>query len=107
MNEGHSEEAFERSSKIGRLEELNGHGGLTGKLREANGTIWTCYFKPDHMPLLPEAWMHTVKITGQTIMGGSKEAIVKVESISILDEAGSGTAEQVEESSFWTPLSLD
>jgi len=107
MNELQSEEEFEQSSKVGRLEELNGHGSLTGKLWEANGTKWTCFFKPKHVALLPEAWMHRVKITGRALVEEGKEHALEVDSISILDQGNVSGAGQTERSSFWHSLSLE
>ena len=49
MREILSESNVQVFSKIGRLEELNGHERLTGKLWEANGTQWQCHFKPEHI----------------------------------------------------------
>ena len=66
MREILSESEAGVSSKIGRLEELNGHEKLTGKLWKANGTQWQCRFKPEHITSLPDAWMHTVKLTDRT-----------------------------------------
>ena len=54
-----------RTSKVGRLEELNGHRGLTGRLWEADGTHWICAFKSEHIDVLPEAWLRTVTIIGE------------------------------------------
>jgi hypothetical protein len=93
--------------KVGRLEELNGHGRLTGKLWEADGTQWTCHFKPDHVALLSEAWMHTVKLTGHTLVEQGKGRHLDVDSIEILDAGTASEAEQTERLSFWQSLSLE
>jgi len=94
------------STKVGRLEVLNGHGGLRGTFWEANGTKWTCLFRIEHLDVLPDAWMHKVKITGRTIEEeGNKQ--LEVDSIFVIEdelgeEIGSG-----EGRSFWQPVSLE
>jgi hypothetical protein len=92
--------------KTGRLEELNGHGGFTGRLWEADETKWLCHFKEEHLEQLPEAWMRTVRIIGRAIVEEGKERILEVESVSVLDtELRAGGA--AEAAPFWKSLSLD
>lgn len=74
------------STKVGRLEVLSGHGSLTGRLWEADGTRWTCHFKEHHLDILPETWMHNVKMSGRAIVEEGKESIFEVDSILITDE---------------------
>jgi|GEM_PF-880037 len=94
-----------RAAKEGRLEELNGHGGLTGRLWEADGTRWVCHFKPEHLERLPDAWMRRVRIVGRSIVEEGKERTLEVELIVVLDpdltEAVAG-----ESAPFWESLSL-
>ena len=94
-----------KMTKVGRLEELNGHGGLTGRLWEADGTKWVCYFKPEHLERLPGAWMRRVRIVGRSIVEEGKERTLEVESIVVLDpdmtKAATGEC-----APFWESLSL-
>lgn len=92
--------------KTGRLEELNGHGALTGRLWEADGTKWLCHFKQEHIEKLPEAWMRTVRIVGKAIVEEGKERILEVESLMVLEEE-IPPAGAPESAPFWTSLSLD
>jgi hypothetical protein len=75
-----------QTTKIGRLEVISGHGGLTGRLWEPDGTRWTCHFKLDHIDLLSEAWMRNVKLTGRAIIEEGKERILEVDSMMVVDE---------------------
>jgi len=94
-----------RTSKVGRLDMLNGHQGLVGNLWEPNGTKWICHFQPDHAELLSEAWLKTVKLTGRAITEERRAPILEVESILVTDETvavGDALA-----APFWAPSSLD
>lgn len=94
------------TAKTGRLEELNGHGTLTGRLWEPNGTKWLCHFKEEHLEQLPDAWMRTARVIGRAIVKEGKERIFEVESLIVLGtemETLSTTAAMP----FWTSLSLD
>jgi len=93
--------------KIGRLEELNGHGGLTGRLWEADGNKWFCIFKPDHLELLPDIWLHRVKLVGETIIEPGGGRTLSVESILPLDGEFEESAPVTESFSFWSSLSLE
>ncbi len=95
------------SAKIGRLEEVNGHRRLTGKLWEANGTQWTCHFRPEHAVLLSGAWRHTVQLTGHPIVEEDEEHALQVETIIILDKNIDKNIEQSESEAFWLTLSLE
>lgn len=75
----------QRTEKVGRLEELNGHGALTGRLWEADGTKWVCYFKGEHVEVLPDAWMHTVKLTGEAVVEPARERVFHVDGLLVLD----------------------
>ena len=96
-----------QAEKIGRLEELNGHGGLTGRLWEADGTKWLCIFKPDHIELLPDIWLHRVKLVGETVIAPGGERTLSVESILPLDGEIEETAAVTEGFPFWSSLSLE
>ena len=107
MNETRNNPEVERSSKVGRLEELNGHRHLTGRLWAADGTIWICHFKTEHTAYLSEAWMHTVKLTGRPLVKAGKEYGLEVDSITILDERTPTGTEDVEHTAFWHSLTLE
>lgn len=107
MNETATKTELAWSSKVGRLEELNGHLKLTGRLWEANGTKWICHFKAEHVTCLSDAWMHNVKLTGRPILKEGKEYGLEVDSITILDEENSKETRDTEDASFWRSLSLE
>ena len=95
------------SAKVGRLEVLNGHGGLRGTFWEANGTKWVCLFRGEHLEVLADAWMHKVKITGRTIEEEGKDKQLEVDSIFVVeDDLGEETAAG-EGKSFWQSVSLE
>ena len=94
-----------RTSKIGRLDMLNGHQGLVGNLWEPDGTKWTCRFQPDQAELLPEAWLKTVKLTGRAITEERRAPILEVESILVTDE--DLTVGDARAAPFWESASLD
>lgn len=99
------ERAGSRRTVTGRLEELNGHGSLTGRLWEADGTKWRCRFRVEHLAQLPDAWMRTARVIGRAIVEGGRERILEVESLVVLangTEARSTGAEM----SFWKSLPL-
>ncbi len=93
------------TTKTGRLEELNGHGALTGRLWEADGTRWLCHFKQEHLEQMPEAWMRTVRLTGRATVEEGKERIIEVESVDVLDVEIAAAATQ--EVPFWESMTLD
>jgi len=96
--------AIGHSTKVGRLEILNGHGALKGTFWEAGGTRWTCLFKNEHIDILPDAWMQKVKVTGRTI---EEEHIIEVDSLYVIeDDMGKGN-EKGEGRSFWHSVSLE
>lgn len=90
---------------IGRLEELNGHDGLTGRLWEPDGTKWLCRFQADHLPLISMAWMRTAKIIGRTVQPEGAERAIDVESLVLVDEPV--TEARSPAASFWHSQSLD
>jgi hypothetical protein len=92
------------TAKMGRLEELNGHGGLTGRLWEPDGTRWLCHFKPEHVEQLPDAWMRPVRLIGRATVVEGKERILEVESVDVLD--GEMTVPS-QAAPFWQSLALD
>ena len=93
------------TTKTGRLEMLSGHGQLLGKLWEPDRTRWTCYFKPEHLELLPDAWMRTVALTGRAVDEEGKEPTLAVESILVTGDAVE--AEGATEAGFWRSMPLD
>ena len=96
-----------RTSKVGRLEELNGHRGLTGRLWEADGTHWICAFKSEHIDVLPEAWLRTVTIIGEAKLVEEKRGgTFIVETILIHETSGERSLQGEEGSPFWKSLSL-
>lgn len=94
------------TARTGRLEELNGHVSLTGRLWEPDGTKWVCHFQPEHLDRLPEAWMRTVRVVGKAIIGEGKERILHVSSLVILD-AELDESSSPPEATFWQSQSLD
>lgn len=95
------------SVKIGRLEVLNGHGGLRGTFWEVGGTRWTCLFKNEHIDILPDAWMQKVKITGRTIEEEGKERCIEVDSLFVIEDEMRDDNEQGGGRSFWQSVSLE
>ncbi len=95
-----------RSKVTGRLEELNGHGGLTGCLWEPDGTKWTCRFKQEHLEQLSEAWMRRVEIVGTANVAAERERVLDVESLVLLEDGPSASGE-AEAAPFWDSLSLE
>ncbi len=94
-----------RRTITGRLEELNGHGSLTGRLWEADGTKWHCRFRVEHLEQLTLAWMRTAKVIGRAIIEEGRERILEVESLVVLAngmEACSADAKM----SFWKSVPL-
>jgi hypothetical protein len=95
------------SVKVGRLEVLNGHGGLRGTFWEISGTRWTCLFKNEHIDILPDAWMQKVKVTGRTIEEEGKERCIEVDSLFVIEDEMEDDNEQGEGRSFWQSVSLE
>lgn len=95
--------------KVGRLEVLDGHRGLQGRLWEPDGTKWLCIFKPEHLEILPEAWLRTVRLVGEAVIESNKERTLHVASIFPLEEdiRETSVAEEAEKLPFWTSLSLE
>lgn len=93
-------------AKTGRLEELNGHGALTGRLWEPDGTKWTCQFKQDQIEQLSEAWMRTVRLFGRAITEEGREPILEVESLAVLEEQ-LPTSAVGPTAPFWTTVPLE
>jgi len=92
-------------SRAGRLARLDGHERLAGTLWEADGTSWSCRFTEEQLSVLAEAWMHTVKVTGQAVVSESGRRNLQVHSIVILDE-GRAVADEWDTSPFWHSRSL-
>lgn len=90
---------------IGRLEELNGHDGLTGRLWESDGTKWLCRFRADQMPLILTAWMRTAKIIGRSGQAEEAERTIDVESPVVVEEPAAKAPAPA--ASFWHSQSLD
>jgi len=91
------------STKVGRLEILNGHGGLKGTFWEAGGTRWTCLFKNEHIDILPDAWMNKVRVTGRTI---EEERSIEVDSLLVIEDDMGENNEKGGGRSFWQSVSL-
>lgn len=72
-------------TRTGRLEVLNGHNGLSGRLYEPGGGTCICNFRKDQLEILSAAWLHNVKIAGQAIEGFTT-CTIEVVSLSVLDE---------------------
>lgn len=66
----------------GCLEEINGCGEVTGRLREPDGASWLCRFPRSDMPRLARAWMREVQVSGRRSVGGEPQ-IVEVEQLEI------------------------
>jgi hypothetical protein len=92
------------STKVGRLEILNGHGGLKGTFWEAGGMRWTCLFKNEHIDILRDAWMQKVKVTGRT---NEEEHSIEVDSLFVIGDDMSEGSEKGEGRSFWQSVSLE
>lgn len=95
--------------KVGRLEVLDGHRGVQGRLWEPDGTKWLCIFKPEHLEVLPEAWLRTVRVIGEAVVEPNKQRVLHVASVVPLEEeidqsTLGGEAERVP---FWTSLPLE
>ncbi|MBN2381434.1 hypothetical protein JXQ70_00995 [bacterium] len=95
--------------KVGRLEVLDGHRGLQGRLWEPDGTKWICIFKPEHQEMLPDAWLHTLRLIGEAVIEANKEKVLHVASILPLEDEilDSSIVGEPEKQSFWTSLSLE
>jgi hypothetical protein len=95
--------------KVGRLEVLDGHRGVQGRLWEPDGTRWLCIFKPEHLELLPDAWLRTVKVIGEAVIEPNKERVLNVVSVLPLEEeiAESALGGEAERVPFWTSLPLE
>lgn len=95
--------------KVGRLEVLDGHNGLQGRLWEPDGTKWLCIFKPEHQEILAEAWLHTVHVVGEAVVEIGKERTLHVASVLLLEEEIGETSYtgEAEKPPFWTSLSLE
>ena len=96
------------STKVGRLEVLNGHGGLRGTFWEVNGTKWIYLFRGEHLEVLADAWMHKVKITGRTIEEEGRDKQLEVDPLFVIEDdlgeetgAGEGRAGHSGSQSHW------
>jgi hypothetical protein len=96
--------AMGHSVKVGRLEILNGQGELKGTFWEASGTRWTCFFKDEHVDVLPDAWMQKVRVTGRI---NEEERSIKVDSLFVIEDAMGEGYDKREARSFWQSISLD
>lgn len=95
--------------KVGRLEVLDGHRGLQGRLWEADGTKWLCVFKAEHLELLPDAWLRSVKVIGEAVVEPNKERTLHVASVVPLEDEMEEMAivGETEKLPFWSSLPLD
>ena len=63
-------------------------------------------FRIEHLEVLPDAWMHKVKITGRTIEEeGNKQ--LEVDSIFVIEDELGEEIEAGEGRSFWQSVSLE
>lgn len=90
-----------RERRTGRLDVLNAHAGLEGRLWEPVGTRWTCKFHETVADLLPNAWRRTVTVVG--IVNRAKHEII-VEALLIDDADGEATSSAAPP--FWEETSL-
>jgi hypothetical protein len=95
--------------KVGRLEVLDGHRGLQGRLWEPDGTKWLCIFKPEHLEVLPDAWLRRVKLIGEAVLEPNKERVLNVKSLLPLEEEieERPIAGEADKLPFWNSLSLE
>ncbi len=63
--------------------------------------------KPEHLELLPDMWLRTVKLVGETVIEPGGERTLSVESILPLDGEIEETAVTAEGFPFWSSLSLE
>jgi len=96
-----------RSTRVGRIEVLSGHGGITGRLWEPDGTRWNCHFREEHLDVLPDTWMRTVQVTGRAIVEEGKERVLDVDSIVIVSEEREPGYGATEAADFWKSVSLE
>ena len=96
-----------KTSKVGRLDILNGHQGVVGSLWEADGTKWICHFRPDQVEMLSEAWLKTVRITGRAITEENRTPVLEVDTILITDEQAAEPSEESASMPFWRSLPLE
>lgn len=97
-----------RTAKVGRLEVLNGHDAVTGRLWEADGTRWTCHFKSEHLDVLPDAWLKTVTVVGEaTLDEKSRTGAIAVDAILLQEGLPPDLTEGAREGLFWTSASLE
>ncbi len=59
------------------------------------------------MDILPDAWLHQVKIMGKSIEEEGKEKILEVDSIFVIEDEISGEQGRGEGRSFWESASLE
>jgi len=92
----------------GRLEMLNGHGNdLIGNLYPAEGSVWRCKFKSEHLAVLKNAWMDSVTASGHGYREKSTEGILLVDRISIVQPLSADKGTQDETISFWEQASIE
>jgi hypothetical protein len=94
-------------TKVGRLEQISGHGMFTGKLYEAGGTSSTCIFKEDQADILADAWMHVVQVTGTAVMEFGKETRFIVDALVVVADDRTGQASLHGSESFWHSWTID
>ncbi|HEX9835597.1 MAG TPA: hypothetical protein VGB90_02010, partial [Alphaproteobacteria bacterium] len=94
-----------RTSRTGRLEVLDGHRALKGKLWAPDGIQWNCNFKDEHRDVLAEIWLKTVTVIGTARPTGGQRGEFDVEAILLAEQEA--LPERAEESSFWSDTSLE
>jgi hypothetical protein len=91
-------------TRTGRLDVINGHDDLSGRLWEPDGTTWTCRFADELADLLPDAWRHTVTVIGRIEHGPTALRQIVVERL-LLDAKPIPTA-PTETEAFWEEAEL-
>lgn len=86
-------------TRVGRLEQISGHNSYSGRLYSADGTSVACRFKPEHVEMLPDLWMHVVNVTGTL-----DETLFVVDTLVAAEELDSS---QGSVTSFWKDWTID
>ena len=94
--------------RSGRLEVLNGHQGLGGALWQPNGTRLICRFKPEHLDILPDAWLKTVTVRGKiAIEESGRTGAIDVMALSVGEDHGDTMEVAPSAPEFWRSAPLD
>lgn len=93
-----------QTTRTGRLDVLNGHDDLSGRLWEPDGTVWTCRFTDELAELLPDAWRRTVTVVGTVEQAPAPQRQIMVERLLLDAEPAAGAPAEVEP--FWEEAEL-